>query len=248
MARTRKTQAGGVPMWLRKFTQRVGNSNPFGYIAKFKKVFPIDKEINGSNYTYKYFILEHNGSGNGMKLNTRLSNINNIQCHDASSSNIVDICSKITNDIENMVNTMFITLYNTGKLGFIICLNNGKMQYNVYYKDPNAKPRKPPYKQAEVDRYNGPIRIFLYMPIGYNHYYLPSKNMVFILKHYQIKQNQNIIPQNQKGIYSIPIIRHRIDQTIKIAEHQITTQILIYLIYRKLDLIILIRVEQVINS
>lgn len=192
MARTRKTQAGGVPMWLRKFTQRVGNSAPWGLVQKFTKAYPGGEVTTAwPKVTYKYIILSLK---DGMQLNDKVSNIKDdiklLQGYSITNLNSVidDLAIKLygdgkltNNKIKPIFDANIVALFNTGKLAFIVKIPKSITKSDVYiiYREKNIT------RHELVSAYKGPIRIFLYMPSGMpsNIANLPKRNEHGLLPH-----------------------------------------------------------------
>jgi hypothetical protein len=118
-ARTRKALCGGIPMFLRKFTQRVGNSAPWGLIQKFKKAYKDGVRTSGENpITYKYFILSLR---EGMAIQGK---VNNLGIQKESSKELDNYISRFDKKIQ--------ALFNDCKLAVVVNNANEKTTDSNY--------------------------------------------------------------------------------------------------------------------
>jgi hypothetical protein len=159
-ARTRKGLCGGIPMFMRKFTQRVGNSAPWGLVQKFKKRYPqgevttINTEPKG---TYKYIILSLSENS---PIQTKLEHK---ELEPENFNNVAEYVNKFDDNIKK--------LFNSGKLAFVVNkVNSDNIPYYIIHKNIGSKDTQ----QTPVMEFNvlnikdikdiNSIRIFLYLP------------------------------------------------------------------------------------
>ena len=172
-ARTRKALCGGIPMFLRKLTQRIGNSAPWGLIQKFKKRYQ-QGEVTTINtepkVTYKYIIGLNEGITIQSKIESIKTDIKLLQDYSTNNWNqvIEDLQIKLygngqilnTKIIKPIFDDNIVKLFNTGKLAFIIKIPKSNNESDVYiiHHENNIT------NYTLVSDYKGPIRIFLYRP------------------------------------------------------------------------------------
>ncbi len=154
---TRKVLTGGVPMFLRKLTQRVGNSAPWGQVQKFTRTYKDGVKTIGDNpTTYKYFILS---LSENTPIQTKLDNIE-LEQENIDMDNTTEYFNKFDGNIQK--------LFNSGKLAFVVNnLNTDNIPYYIIHKTiSNREAQVTPvskFNVANIDGINS-IRIFIYKP------------------------------------------------------------------------------------
>lgn len=154
---TRKVLTGGVPLFLRKLTQRLGNSAPWGLVQKFTRTYKDGVKTIGNTppITYKYFILS---LSENTPIQTKLVDIE-LEQENIDMDNTTAYINKFDGNIQK--------LFNSGKLAFVVNkLNTDNIPYYIIHKTIGREAQVTPVSEFNVANINGinSIRIFIYKP------------------------------------------------------------------------------------